>query len=64
MSERSKTNEELPDEEEFFRGATEAVRRAIGDMHSRGIPTAHLIDGKLVLVHPDGRREELGPLSS
>ena len=64
MSERSRRDEELPDEEEFFQGAVDAVRRAIEDLHHRGIATTHFIDGKVVRIHPDGRREDLGSLPS
>lgn len=64
MSERRKSDDELPDEEELFQGAVEAVRRAIAEQHRRGIATTHVIDGKLVRIHPDGHREELEPLPS
>jgi hypothetical protein len=55
---------EPPDEQEFLEGATQAVQEAIVDLHSRGIATTHLIDGRLVRVHPDGRREDLGSVPS
>lgn len=54
------TTSEVPDEEEFIDGAARAVEAAIVDLHARGIATTHLIDGRLVRVHPDGRREDLG----
>jgi hypothetical protein len=61
MSARSETTPpEVPDEEEFVDGASRAVEAAIVGLHARGIATTHLIDGRLVRVHPDGRREDLG----
>jgi hypothetical protein len=54
------TTSEVPDEEEFVDGAARAVEAAIAGLHARGIATTHLIDGRLVRVHPDGRREDLG----
>lgn len=53
---------DVPDEEEFLEGAIKAVKEAVASLHRRGIATTHVIDGKLVQIHPDGRREELGPL--
>lgn len=35
----------------------EAVNKAVKQTHQAGIPTSHIEDGKLVRVHPDGRRE-------
>ena len=61
MADRSDTTaSEVPDEEEFIDGASRAVQDAIAGLHARGIATTHLIDGRLVRVHPDGRREDLG----
>lgn len=54
---------EVPDEDEFIEGAAKAVENAIAGLHARGIATTHVIDGRLVRVHPDGRREDLGVLS-
>lgn len=50
----------LPDEEEFAVGASGAIAEAIRASRERGIPTTHIVDGQLVRVHPDGRREPLG----
>jgi hypothetical protein len=55
---------DLPSEQEFVEGAAGAVEAAIVELHSRGIATTHFIDGLLVRVHPDGRREDLGALPS
>jgi hypothetical protein len=55
---------ELPDEQELVKGAIQAVQQAIADLHSRGIATTHLIDGRLVRIHPDGRHEDLGLVPS
>jgi hypothetical protein len=55
---------DLPSEQEFVEGAARAVEAAIVELHSRGIATTHFIDGRLVRVHPDGRREDLGALPS
>jgi hypothetical protein len=54
------TRPEVPDEDELIEGAARAVETAIANLHARGIATTHLIDGRLVRVHPDGRREDLG----
>lgn len=51
---------EVPDEDELMEGLKVAVRRAIKDLHGRGISTTHLIGGRLVVIHPDGSCEELG----
>lgn len=61
MTERTNTTDsEVPDEEELVDGATRAVEAAIAGLHARGIATTHLIEGRLVRVHPDGRHEDLG----
>lgn len=39
-------------------GATEAIKR----LHAKGITTNHIIDNRVVVIHPDGRHEDLGPL--
>ena len=52
--------DDLPDEDELIRGAKEAVKVAIRELHDRGIATTHLIDGRIVVVHPDGQREDRG----
>lgn len=67
MDERSdatREEPELPNEEELIEGVSHAISTAIRGLHERGIATNHLIDGRLVRVHPDGRREDLGPLES
>ena len=56
------TAPEPPEGEEFLSAAVKAVKAAIEDLHDRGIATTHWIDGRLVRVHPDGRREDLGAL--
>lgn len=53
---------EVPDEEELIEGAAKAIEAAIQGLHPRGIATVHLIDGRLVRVHPDGRHEDISPL--
>lgn len=67
MSERPdapRDESELPNEEELIEGVSQAISTAIRGLHERGIATNHLIDGRLVRVHPDGHREDLGPLES
>ncbi|MEM9452902.1 MAG: hypothetical protein AAGF11_01900 [Myxococcota bacterium] len=54
------TTAPVPDEDEFVEGASNAIEAAIKRLHERGIATTHLIDGRLVKIHPDGRREDLG----
>jgi len=54
---------ELPSEEELLIGANRAVRDAIARLHHANIATTHYIDGKLVRVLPDGRREGVSPSS-
>lgn len=51
-------------DDELVSGFSRAVRSAIDDLHRRGIPTTHVIDGELVRVHPDGRREVLGKVQT
>lgn len=53
---------DLPSEEEFVEGATESVANAIETLHDRGIATTHWVDGRLLRIHPDGHREDLGEL--
>lgn len=48
-----------PDEEEFVAGASKAVKTAVRRLHSRGIPTTHLVDGRLVEDAPNGVRRDL-----
>jgi hypothetical protein len=68
MSERPDASreqeDEVPNEEELIEGVSHAISLAIRGLHERGIATNHLIDGRLVRVHPDGRHEDLGPLDS
>ena len=54
----------LPDEEEFLEGAIRAVEKAVAELHKRSIATTHVIDGRLVRIHADGRREDLGAVGS
>ncbi len=46
-----------PEEHEAM--AQEAVRKAIADMHSAGVATVEVIDGKCHLRHPDGSLTEI-----
>jgi hypothetical protein len=39
--------------------AKEAVRRAVADLHAKGIPTYHMEGGKIIETAPDGTRREL-----
>lgn len=39
--------------------AKEAVRRAVADLHARGIATYHLEGGKIIETAPDGTAREL-----
>jgi hypothetical protein len=39
--------------------AKEAVRRAVANLHAKGIPTYHMEDGKIIETAPDGTRREL-----
>jgi len=64
MADAVEKRAEVPDEEEFLEGANRAVREAIEDLRRSGITTVHAVDGRLVRVHPDGRREDLGPLKA
>lgn len=52
----------VPDEDEFFEGAREAIKRDIEASHQAGFATPHARDGKLVEVFPDGRAREIGTL--
>ena len=58
---RGKPVTDVPDEEEFLEGAVKAVKEAVARLHRAGIATTHVIDGKFVRIHPDGRREEIRP---
>lgn len=53
----------MPNEDELLTGAEDAVRGAIERLHRANIATTYVIDDRLVRVHPDGRREELGPVA-
>lgn len=53
----------LPDEA-FLEGATRAVEKAVADLHERSIGTTRVIDGRVVRIHADGRREDLGVVGS
>jgi len=55
---------EPPSEDELLLGASRAVRDAIARLHRANIATTHIVDGRLVRVHPDGHREDIGPPSS
>lgn len=55
------TPAEAPGEEELVAGATRAVQQSIEALHDRGISTTHIVDGRMFRIHPDGRREDLGP---
>jgi hypothetical protein len=39
--------------------AKEAARRAVADLHAKGIPTYHMEGGKIIQTAPDGTRREL-----
>jgi len=39
--------------------AKEAARRAVADLHARGIPTHHIDGSKIIETAPDGTRLEL-----
>ena len=62
MAEDNETMSDVPDEEEFLDGASRAIQNAIEKLHRAGIATVHALDGRLIRVHPDGRREDLGPV--
>lgn len=57
----SREQSSVPSESEFFDGASRAVLAAIRRQHEQGIATTHLLEGRLVRVHPDGHREDLEP---
>jgi len=40
----------------------EGVKDTLKSLHAKGLTTVHLIDNRIVQVHPDGRHEDLGPL--
>lgn len=50
------------EEAEALSAMTRGAHKAISDLHEKGIPSHHIIDGRLVAVHPDGRHEDLGPV--
>lgn len=55
--------QEEEEERTLVEGANKAVACAIAELRAKQIATVHVFDGELVRVHPDGRREALGPLS-
>jgi hypothetical protein len=51
---------DVPSEDEFIAGASAAIKGVVQNLHDRGIPTTHLIDGRIVKLFPDGRQQDLG----
>lgn len=52
----------VPEADEFIAGASRAIESAINGLRDKGISTTHMIDGKPVRIHADGRQEALESL--
>jgi hypothetical protein len=52
------------EEAEWLAALARGVQETISGLHKAGVPTTHIINDRIVVIHPDGRHEDQGPAAS